>query len=396
MAAAAIVVGAVVLAAFLVSLASEPEQRELPSRVPFVETAAAVAGSGAIPVRAAGTVRPSAEISVAPQVGGKVVWVNPAFRSGRRIEAGDALFRIDEADYVFRLREAEAGLAARQAAFLEAQEEAAMAKAEYQRYTDREPGAAAPALASPLALHEPQLKAAQAALQADEARVAEAELAVARARVNAPFDGFVREESVDVGQFLTVGQAVGRLFAADAVEVVVPLSDADVAMIPGLWSTDDAGETGVPARVIADYGGVRYAWQGHVDRVEASLDEQTRTIHVIVRVPDPFEAGTPLGPSGAGHGGPPLLVGKFVEVGINGLAPGAYFRVPRAALHPGDEIWAVGDNGRVRVVPVSVLQRGDDELYVTGALERGEQVVTVGLQFATDGMIVRTAGPGSR
>ena len=37
------------------------------------------------------------------------------------------------------------------------------------------------------------------------------------------------------------------------------------------------------------------------------------------------------------------------------------------------------------------VQRGDDEVYVTGALEDGQAVITGGIQFATAGMRVRTA-----
>ena len=166
-----IVAGAVLLATFLVSLAPEPEQRELPSPLPFVTTAPVTAGSGSIPVFGAGTVRPSAEIDIAPQVGGRVVWVDPALRSGRRIEAGQMMFRIEEADYVNRLREAEAALAARRVAMLEAEEEAAIARDEFERYTERQGGSRLDAAASPLALHEPQLAAARAALERDEARV---------------------------------------------------------------------------------------------------------------------------------------------------------------------------------------------------------------------------------
>ena len=144
------------------------------------------------------------------------------------------------------------------------------------------------------------------------------------------------------------------------------------------------------ARVVAEYGDTRYAWDGYVDRAEASLDEQTRTIDVIVRVPEPFTAGIPVGAATALAGSPPLLVGKFVNVEIQGLAPQSYFRVRRAALQPGDEVWAVGDNWSVTIVPVRTLQRGDDEVYVTGALEDGQAVITGGIQFATDGMLVRT------
>lgn len=389
-----IVAGAVLLAFFLVSLAPEPEQRELPSPLPFVTTAPVTAGSGSIPVFGAGTVRPSAEIDIAPQVGGRVVWVDPALRSGGRIEAGQIMFRIEEADYVNRLREAEAALAARRVSMLEIEEEAAIARDEFERYTERQDGSGLDAAASPLALHEPQLAAARAALERAEARVADANLALARTRVSAPFNGFVRDESVDVGQFVNPGQSLGRLFAADEVEVVVPLADANAAMIPGLWELGAGdGEQAVTARVTAQYGAARYAWDGYVDRAGAAVDNETRTIDVIVRVPDPFSAGVPVSATEAPDRGPPLLVGRFVDVEIQGLAPERYFRIRRAALQPGNEVWAVDESGTVAIVAVRALQRGDDEVYVTGALEDGQAVITGGIQFAADGMIVRTGTP---
>lgn len=390
--AAVIIVGAGGVAALLVSLAPEPERRDPPSVVPYVATATVIVGTGAIPVFGAGTVRPGAEIDIAPQVGGRVVWVNPAFQSGRRVEAGATLFRIEEEDYVYRLREAEATLAAREAEFLEAFEEAAVARSEYKRYAARQPDAADEA--SPLTLREPQLNAAKAALERDKARVAAAALALSRTQVRAPFDGFVRSETVDQGQLVSANQAVGRLFAADAVEVVVPVSDADAVLIPNLWEPrrEETGE-GAAVRVIAEYGESRFAWRGHVDRAEASLDDKTRTIDVIVRVPEPFRRGDEAGRE---SGDPPLLVGKFVEVEIQGTALTSYFRVPRAALQPGNVVWVIGDGETLRIVPVQVLQRANDEAYVTGALAAGQPVVVGGLPFATDGMAVRTGAPRAR
>ena len=98
-----------------------------------------------------------------------------------------------------------------------------------------------------------------------------------------------------------------------------------------------------------------------------------------------------LAASAAGQDtGPPLLVGKFVEVAIEGLVPDEYFSVRRAALQADDEVWVVRDDGTVRVVPVRVLQRIDDDVYVTGELEDGQLAVTGGIRFATQGMQVRT------
>ena len=395
--------GAVVLAAVMIALRPDPPLREPGSQAPFVTTAAAAGREGAIPVHSAGTVRPRAEIDVAAQINGKVASVAPSFQSGGRVSAGEVLFRIDDADYQNRRQQARANVAAQLVALLQAEEEARIARAEYEGFLRRRADGVPPGEASPLTLREPQLAAARAALARDSATLADAELALSRTEVRAPFSGIVRTEMVDVGQFVAAGQGVGRLYADDAVEVVVPLSDADAALIPDLWLLDAGdGDTSVRATVTAEYGDASYGWSGYVDRAEAALDEQTRTIDVVVRVPDPFAGGraTSSGGDGApaagGPAGPPLLVGQFVEVRIDGAAPERYFTVPRAALRTGNEIWALRQDTLVTIVPVAVLQRADEVVYVTGALADGQAVVLGGLQFATEGMVVRSSadGPG--
>ena len=387
--AVAILAGSGYVAYTLVSLAPEPERSEPPPQIPFAQTGRVAAGSGAIPVYGAGTVRPSAEVDIAPLVGGRVVWLDPGFQSGGRIKSGQLILRIDNADYLQRLREAEADLDTHRVALFVAQEKGAFARTEFEEYTRQQLEAGASVgEPGPLALREPEIKAARAAIHRVEVQIAGAKLALSRTELRAPFDGFVRGESVDTGQFVAAGQTVGRLMAAAAVEVVVPLSDANAAMIPGLWKlrAGDA-ERRVPARVTARFDDASYVWKGYADRAEVSVDEQTRTIDVIVRVPDPFSAGVPANGSGDA---PPLLVGKFVEVEIQGLAPESYFRVPRAALQPGNEVWTVSEDKTVSIVPVHVLQRVNDEAFVTAALEDRQLVITGGLQFVTEGMIVQT------
>ena len=380
------------LAASLVSQAPEPEQTEPPARIPFAQTAAVVAGAGSIPVYGAGTVRSSAEVDITPQVSGRVTWTEPGFRSGGRVESGQPIFRIDDSDFLNRVKEAEVAIAARGAEIEAIQEEAAFARAEFEDYSQlRVDSGSAVGQQGSLALREPQLKAAQAALELEQVRLAAAKLALSRTEVRSPFDGYVLDESLETGQLLAAGQAVGRIAAAAAVEVVVPLSDAAAALIPGLWNLR-AGNSDrrVNARVVATYGDASYAWRGYVDRAEVSLDEQTRTIDVIVRVPDPFAPGTRVaGTSGTG-GSPPLLLSKFVEAEIQGVAPQSYFRVARSALQTGNEVWVVGGDRRVSIVPVRVLQRADDAAIVTGALEDGQSVITGGVRFVTEGMVVQT------
>ena len=408
---AAILLGALAAAVVMVRLRPEPPLREPPSLLPFVSTAPAEARQGSIPVFGAGTVRPRAEIDVAAEVGGRVAWVAPAFQSGGRVGAGEALFRIDDADYRNRVQQARANVAAQRVALLQAEEEARIARAEYESFRRRSAGGSSSGQPNPLALREPQLEAARAALARDSASLADAELALARTEVVAPFSGVVREETVAVGQFVGPGQSVGRLFADDAVEVAVPLADGDAALIAGLWALGAGdGNRRVAAAVSARYGDMTYAWSGYVDRAEAALDEQTRTIDVVVRVPRPMAGGAPVGGGVAGGGvaggapaggdpaapsresgaAPPLLVGQFVEVRIDGAAPERYFAIPRAALRTGNEVWALRDGNRVAIVPVRVLQRADEVAYVAGGLEDGQPVVVSGIRIATEGMAVRT------
>lgn len=141
--------------------------------------------------------------------------------------------------------------------------------------------------------------------------------------------------------------------------------------------------------MVVRYAEGSYAGKGYVDRAEATLDKHTRTLDVIVRVPNPFSAGVTVNRNRSAGGVPPLLAGEFVEVEIEGVAMKGYFKVPWAALQTGNEVWIVKD-GVVSDVSVRVPQRAGNEVFVTGLLEDGQVMITAGIQFATQGMRVQT------
>ncbi len=71
--------------------------------------------------------RTSAEVDIAPQVSGRVAWMEPGFQSGGRVEKGQAIFRIEDTDFLHRVQEAEVDIEARRAELSVIQEEAAFA-----------------------------------------------------------------------------------------------------------------------------------------------------------------------------------------------------------------------------------------------------------------------------
>jgi len=392
-----ILAGAVVIAVVMVQLRPDPPRRPPAAEAPLVMVGTAAQGQGPIRVHGSGSVRPRSEIDVAAEVGGKIVEVSPNMQSGGQVRAGEVLLRIDPSDYENRVEQAEAEVAGQRVAVLQAEEEAQIAQSEYERFRERENrrGVAA-GEPSPLTLRQPQLDAARASLARAEASLRDARLALERTRVVSPFDGRVRRENVSVGAFVAPGQSLGRIYASDVVEVIVPLSDDDAVLVPNLWSLQAGDDDrSIRATVYNDYGDRRFQWEGYVDRAESALDEQTRTIDIIVRVPDPFRPGTESGDATVGATrGPPLLVGQFAEVEIEGFDPEQYFVAPRRALRPGNEIWAVQPDNTVKIVPVRVLQEIDEQVFVTGDLTDGQPVITAGISIATDGMRVRLNGSG--
>jgi RND family efflux transporter MFP subunit len=355
-----------------------------------VTTAPLEIRSGHLNVRGNGTVRPSAEIVLASEVAGRVVWVSPSLVSGGRFDRGQVLLRIDPADYENAVRAARAEVAQRRVEVLQAEEEVVLAREEYGRLQRRvEPDSTRlDDEQSALLFREPQLEAARAALERAEAGSEDASLRLERTQIRAPFSGIVRTEAVDRGQYLTPGQAVAQLYATAAVEILVPLSDDDAALIPNLWDTRASGAgASIPVEVYADYGDSTYRWRGTVDRAESALDELTRTVDVVVRVEAPFTA------SRESNGRPPLLLGTYATVDIQGAELERYGVVPSAAIRDSGRMWTVADDSVLVFVSVRVVQEVEDTAYLVTDLEAGTQVIVSPLPFATDGMTVRVAEP---
>ena len=386
-----VIIGAGLLGlVLLIVFRPRPEALEPPRRVPLVVTAPADVRSGNLTIRGNGTVRPKSEIVLSPQVAGRVEWVAPAFASGGRFEKGDLLLRIEEADYVNRVQAASAAVAQRQVEVLQWEEEQALAREEYQRLLARE-GMEEPdsASLSSLIFREPQLQAARAGLRSAEAQLADARLALARTRIRAPFDGVVRSKSVDVGQYVAPGQSLGSLYDTGEVEVVVSLTDTEATLVDGLWQAGAGNrDTRIRSTVRATFGGRSYEWPAYVDRAEGALNEQTRTVDVVVRVPDPFDSDQ--------KGRPPLLLGTYATVDIQGEFRDSYVVLPRTALRDGAQVYVVERDTLLVIRPASRLQEIGGDVLVASEISPGEEVVVSPMDIVTDSMIVEVANGGAR
>ena len=361
---------------FLVLTASKPEmkKRKPPAPVPMVRTIQTKSGPQTVSIRGEGTVRPLREINLVPEVGGKVVGVSPALVNGGVFRKDDTLLQIDPVDYELAVTLAKAKVKDAESRLELAEEEALAAVEEWRLlYEDSSSEDSKPPA---LVAKEPQLAAAQARLEADKADLRKALLNLERTKLKAPFAGRVGEEKVDVGQYVSPGQALGTLYSTDAAEIVVPLEGGDLFWfdVPAFTSTDGRG---APAMVRASIAGRELSWPGKVVRTEGRLDERTRMIHVVVQVDKPYARK------------PPLVFGLFVTVEIEGREIEKAAIIPRGALHQGNVVWVIDQESRLRFREVEVARIQGDEVLVTKGLDDGETVVITPLKAVTNGMTVR-------
>jgi RND family efflux transporter MFP subunit len=357
---------AVLLAVNKPELVPEPYEHITPA----VRVVRAQATEEYLSVSSQGTVQPRTQSELIPEVTGRVVWISPSLVNGGGFAEGDVLLRIDDADYLTLVARGEAALMRSESEYSHASDELErLASLNRQK------------LAS-----EQQLDDARQIAQVKKANLIEAQANLAQARrdlsrteLKAPFDGLVRSEHVDVGQFVTRGQEIGTVYATDYVEVRLPIS-ADQLGYLGLplsirGQIPDSQRP--PVTVWADFGATRVLWDGELVRLEAQIDEESRMVYGVARLHLEIDDDSPV-----------LPVGMFVQADIRGRKVDDVIRLPRSAMRDDNQVLVVDADNRLHFRQVSLLRLEHDDILVSSGVNNGELVCISPMQTVVDGMHV--------
>lgn len=346
----------------IIQLNKEPEVQRRPFTPLAVMADSARLDNVALTVRTQGEARPRVEIDLVPQVGGKVVYVSPNFVEGGIFRRGEVLVRVDPADAQVGVTRAEAALAQAQQQLTREIAEGEIARADYE-----ELGRAG--TPSPLALRVPQRQQAEAAVKAAEADLGAARLQLDRTRTLAPFDGRVRSKSTDLGQFVSPGTRLGRIFSTDTIEVRIPFTDADLAKIDlPIAYVAPRREDGPEVTLSTTIGGQLQQWKANIVRTDAAYDTQSRALFAIAEVADPYG-------SGASDNGVPIAPGLFVDADVQGKRFESVVVIPRDGLRVDNEVFVVDDKGQADIRNVSVIDTDPNRAVLSGGIRAGELVV---------------------
>lgn len=370
----------------LVKLRKPPTQVKPKTLAPLVKVEQLHVQDIQMIVRGWGTVSPKLQVEIVPQVSGKIVSVNPQFKTGGFIRANGQLLKIDPRDYELAVQQAEAAVAEALVLLDMEKSEAQVARQEWrQLHPNTEPS-------SPLVLREPQIRQAAARLKSAEAALATAKLNLERTELSLPVDVRIVSETADLGQYVVVGKALGTAYGMKAVEIELPLEDRELAWfdIPDHTVSFNGGNPsfkGSIAEVKAEFAGTEHAWAGYVVRTTGQVDKTSRQISVVVEVPDPFDTS---------DGRAPLLPGMFVEVFIKGNVLENAVAVPRDIIRQGNNVWVVED-ARLYIQSLQIVRKDENFAYAISGLEDGAMVVTSSLDTVTNGTEVRIkAGAGAQ
>ncbi len=375
-----ILVLGVVSAGVLVKIGNKPERKTPPAARPVVSTFTVSSETDPIRVRSYGSVKAKRSVSVVSRVNGEVMDKSAHFEAGGYFSKGETLLKIEETDYILAVEQARANVAQSEYNLARAEEEAQVAQREWERIGNDGFDSAEGSEPTALVMHEPQLKLARANLEAAKAAQTQAELNLERCIITAPFDGRVLDTSIDAGQFIRSGTALGTIYATDIAEVTVSIADDELAWITVNY---DAADGGVPVDVSSDFAGAEHHWQGRAVRLGGAVDSRSRLVSVVVEIPDPYERS---------GNRPPLIEGMFVDVLFSAEPPAGSVVIPRTALRPGDQVWVVDQQGKLRIHDVQVARAGIEQAIITDGLASGDRVCTSNLQYVTDGMPVRVEG----
>ena len=274
-----------------------------------------------------------------------------AFDSGKPVKEGDVLVQLDTRQEQAQLAAAEAQLELSRLTFQRMQglvEQDAVSRAEYDT--------------------------AAAAFKQAEARIREIHATIARKTIRAPFGGVLGIRAVNLGQYLTGGNAVVPLQSLDPIYVNFGVPQQDASRM----------RLGRAVRITAsDLGSVEFG--GRISALDAVVDEATRNVRVQATLSNP---------------GGRLRPGMFVQAQVVLGANQPVIALPGSAISYapyGDSVFVVadlkGEDGKsyqgVRQQVVKLGGARGDQIAVVSGVQPGEVVVTSGVFKLRNGAAVQ-------
>ena len=339
-----------------------------------VETLELFPGDYQVSINAMGTVVPAREVILKSRVSGQVQSLNPEFIAGGIIGKGERILKIDPRDYQLALVRKESQLISAQYGLKVEMGYQEVAKREWLLLNRGKP---ADPTDVELALRKPHLARTQSDIAAAQAELDQAKLNLSRTDIKAPFNVLVREKFVDIGSQISTQDAMAELVGTDEywVRAALPVGRLKWIRIPS-----DRSQKGATATIYFRSN----QRSGRVIQMLGNLETKGRMARILISVKDPLGFVKPE------FGSPPLLIGEYVRVKIQGNRLSSVYRIPRSALRDNSTVWLVGSDDTLKIQTIKTVWRDEEIVVVENHFSPGDRLVTSDLATPVNGMPVET------
>ncbi|MCG6856442.1 MAG: efflux RND transporter periplasmic adaptor subunit [Salaquimonas sp.] len=305
---------------------------------------------------AVGEVAPRYESDLGFRVSGKLI--SRPVDVGDTVKKGDLLAKLEEQDFSNRLRSAKADVDSAEAVLTEAKNAEERQKQLLTNGTTTRANYDAAFK---------NLNAAQAQLEAAKANYQLASDQLEYTELKADFDGIVTGVGAENGQIVSAGQMVVKLARPEVKEAIFSIPEAAFVNLP----------KDLPEVVISLLSDTKISTTGTIREVSPVADPATRTYKAKVTLNDP-PPQMRFGSSVVGH-----LRSRSEPVIV----------LPGSALFDEEgkpAVWRFdAASGTVSLVPVTVDRYETDRVILSSGLEKGDIVVTAGVNRLREGQHVR-------
>lgn len=358
---------------YMIKNKPKPVRRKPPPAELTVQVRTLNLASHQVSIPVMGTVIPAVQIDLKARVAGEVIWTNPEFVEGGIIRKRDVILKIDPTDYELALVREKAALETAVYEYKVEQGRQEIAKVEWELLgLEEETGE----MDQELALRQPHIREKEVKLEAAKARLAQAQLALDRVVVRAPFNAIIRSVMVDMGGQASIQTTLASLVGTDTyrIQAAIPIDQLRWIRI-----ANGPGDGGSQVLIHSGTGVVR---SGAIQKLLSDLEPSGKLARVLIDVKDPLDLDR------AREERRPLLLGEFVRLEIKGRTLEDVFIIPRDALRDGGRLWIVDDQSRLNIQDVDVIWQDADQVVVED-LEPGLKLVISDIPAPVEGMKVK-------
>ena len=125
--------------------------------------------------------------------------------------------------------------------------------------------------------------------------------------------------------------------------------------------------------------------EGNLYKMIGALEGQTRLARVLIEVEDP------LAQNSGSENKQPLVIGSFVEAGVQANEIKDVFRLNRDYIRTNETVWVMADD-KLQIRDVNIVFQDAEYAYINSGLTDNEKVVTTNLSTVTEGVSLRVEG----